>query len=131
MKTISAPSVVSPVILVLALLAVVVIYVTIKDMSLPLLSNLKMNLAILLILGMIVCAQGGIGRIAANGEWSHPLSILGYLLGASILILSAVVFFNISLPFLTSQQQAFLIIAVLMGLKVLNSLAHYYVFTRR
>ena len=62
-----------------------------------------MNLAILLVLGMAICAQGGIGRVAAAGQWAHPLAILGYLLGAAILILAAAVFFNVKLPLITSQ----------------------------
>lgn len=130
MKTIPEPSVVSPVILVLAALAAIVVFVTLKGVSLPLLSNLKVNLAILIVLGMSICTQGGIGRIAATGQWTHPLAIVGYILGASILILAVCVFFNISLPFLASQQQAFLVIAVLLGAKMVNAFAHYFLFRR-
>ncbi len=131
MKTITEPSVVTPVILFLAILAFGVIFITLRDVSLPLLSNLKVNLVILLILGIGICSQGGIGRIAATGEWSHPLTIIGYILGASILVLSAIVLFNINLPFLASQQQAFLIVAVLMGVKVLIASTHYYILARQ
>lgn len=130
MKTIPEPSIVSPVIPVLAALAAIVVYVTLKGVNLPLLSNLKVNLAILIVLGMSICTQGGIGRIAATGLWTHPLAIVGYILGASILILAVCVFFNISLPFLASQQQAFLVIAVLLGAKMVNAFAHYFLFRR-
>ena len=131
MKTIPEPSVVSPVILVLAALAAIVVFVTLKGVNLPLLSNLKVNLAILIVLGMSICTQGGIGRIAATGLWTHPLAIVGYILGASILILAVRVFFNISLPFLVSQQQAFLVIAVLLCAKVVNAFAHYFLFNSK
>jgi len=131
LKTITEPSVVTPVILIFAILAFGVIFITLRDVSLPLFSNLKVNLVILLILGIGICSQGGIGRIAATGEWSHPLAIIGYILGATILVLSAIVFFNINLPFLASQQQAFLIVAVLMGVKVLIAFTHYYILARR
>ena len=131
MKTIPEPSVVSPVILVLAALAAIVVLVTLKGVNLPLLSNLKVNLAILIVLGMSICTQGGIGRIAATGLWTHPLAIVGYILGASILILAVRVFFNISLPFLVSQQQAFLVIAVLLCAKVVNAFAHYFLFNSK
>lgn len=126
MKTITEPSVITPTILLLAALAVAIVFITLKGVSLPLLSNLKVNLAILIVLGLSICTQGGIGRIAATGQWSHPLAIVGYILGASILILTVCVFFNINLPFLASQQQTFLIIAALIGAKVVNAFAHYF-----
>lgn len=131
MKTIPEPSVINPAILLLAALAAGVVFVTLKGLNLPLLSNLKVNLAILIVLGMSICTQGGIGRIAVSGLWSHPLAIVGYLLGVSILVLAFCVFFNINLPFLASQQQAFLVIAVLLGAKVVNAFAHHFLFRPR
>jgi len=74
---------------------------------------------------MAICAQGGIGRVAAAGQWMHPLSIAGYLLGAAILLLAAAVFFNISLPFIASPQQALVVVAALMAGKVFISVVHY------
>jgi hypothetical protein len=131
MKTISEPSVISPIILVLAALTGAVLYITLKGIKFPLLSNPKVALGILIVLGMTICAQGGIGRIAAVGNWAHPQAILGYILGTVILLVAASIFFNFKLPFITSQQQAFVIIAVLLGAKILNAFAHYYLFTRR
>lgn len=130
MKTIPEPSVISPVILVFAALAAIIVFVTLKDVNLPLLSNLKVNLGILILLGMSICTQGGIGRIAATGQWGHPLAIVGYLLGVSILVLAFCVFFNINLPFIASQQQAFLVITLLLGAKVVNAFAHYFLFSQ-
>lgn len=130
MKTIPESSVINPTILLLAALAAGIVFVTLKGVNLPLLSNLKVNLGILIFLGMSICTQGGIGRIAATGQWTHPLAIVGYILGASILILAVCVFFNISLPFLASKQQAFLVIAILLGAKVVNAFAHYFLFSR-
>ena len=124
MKTMSQTSALSPSVLILAALAAAVVFITLRGSVLPLLSNLKVNLAILLVLGMAICAQGGIGRVAAAGQWAHPLAILAYILGAAILVLAAAVFFNIKLPLITSQQQAFIIIVLLMGAKVVDSVSH-------
>ena len=124
MKTISETSALNPSVLILAALAAAVVFIALRGSSLPLLSNLKVNLAILLVLGMAICAQGGIGRVAAAGQWAHPLAILAYLLGAAILVLAAAVFFNIRLPLVTSQQQAFVIIVMLMGAKIVDSVSH-------
>jgi hypothetical protein len=124
MKTMSQTSALSPSVLILAALAAAVVFVTLRGSSLPLFSNLKVNLAILLVLGMAICAQGGIGRVAAAGQWAHPLAILAYILGVAILVLAAAVFFNIKLPLITSQQQAFVIIVLLMGAKIVDSVSH-------
>ncbi len=124
MKTMSQTSALSPSVLILAVLAAAVVLFTLRGSSLPLLSNLKVNLAILLVLGMAICAQGGIGRVVATGQWAHPLAILAYILGAAILALAAAVFFNIKLPLITSQQQAFIIIVLLLGAKVVDSVSH-------
>lgn len=124
MKTMSQTSAIRPTALILAALAAAVVFLTLRGTSLPLLSNLKVNLAILLVLGMALCAQGGIGRVAATGQWAHPLAILGYVLGAVILILAGAVFFDVKLPLVTSQQQAIVIIAALMAAKVIDSVSH-------
>jgi hypothetical protein len=124
MKTMSQTSAISPSVLILAALAAVVVFATLRGSALPLFSNLKVNLAILLVLGMAICAQGGIGRVAAAGQWAHPLAILAYFIGAAILILAAAVFFNVKLPLITSQQQAFVIIVVLLGAKIVDSVGH-------
>jgi hypothetical protein len=126
MKTLSEPNVLNPTILLLGTLAMAVVILVMKGAQLPLLSNPKVTVGLLLVLGMGMCTQGGIGRIAASGQWTHPLAILGYALGAAILILAAAVFFNIRLPFISSQSQAVLIIAALIGAKVVNAVAHYY-----
>jgi hypothetical protein len=131
MKTISEPSVISPTILILATLAGAVLFITLKGVKLPLLSNSKVALGVLTVLGMSICAQGGIGRIAAVGNWTHPQAILGYILGTAILVVAASIFFNFKLPFITSQQKALVIFAALVGTKILNAFAHYYIFNLR
>ena len=125
MKTATKPTVINPVIVILALLTAAVVFLGWRGTTLPLLSNPKISLAIVLLLGMAICAQGGIGRVAAAGQWTHPLSIAGYLLGAAILLLAAAVFFNISLPFIASPQQALVVVAALMAGKVFISVVHY------
>ncbi len=125
MKTTTQPAVINPVIVIMALLTAAVVFLGWKGTTLPLLSNPKISLAIVLLLGMAICAQGGISRVAAAGQWIHPLSIAGYLLGAAILLLAAAVFLNIDLPAIASPQQALVVIAALMAVKVFISLVHY------
>jgi hypothetical protein len=65
MKTISQPSIITPSIIVLALLAAAVIFAGLTDKKVPLFSNLRLDIILLVVLGMAICSQGGIGLVAA------------------------------------------------------------------
>ena len=125
MKTIAQPAVITPSVIVLALLAAVVVFIGVTGKKVPVLSNVRVDIILLVLLGMGICTQAGIGRIAATGEWSHPLSIVGYILGATVLIVATSVFVGWKLPFLQNDQQALIAIAILAGLKIVNAVTHY------
>ena len=125
MKTMSQPSVMTPTILVLALLFVAVAFVGVTGKKVPLLSSVRVDIILLVLIGMAICTQGGIGRIAVTGQWAHPQAILGYILGGSILLTALAVFAGWKLPYIQNDQQALLLIAILAGLKVLNAVTHY------
>jgi hypothetical protein len=125
MKTIPQPSVVTPSIVVLALLFAGVVFIGVTGKKVPLLSNIRVDIILLVIIGMAICSQGGIGRVAATGAWSHPLSIIGYVLGGLILLITLAVFVGWKLPFIQNDQQALLAIAILACLKVVNAITHY------
>jgi len=116
---------ITPTILGLALLAAIVVFIGATGKKVPVLSNVRVDIILLVIIGMAMCTQGGIGRVAATGQWSHPLSIIGYLLGGTILLTTVAVFVGWKLPFIQSDQQALIVIAILAGLKVLNAVTHY------
>jgi len=124
-KTISQPAVITPTIIGLALLADAVVFIGVTSKKVHLLSNVLIDIILLVVIGMTICTQGGIGRIAATGEWSHPLSILGYILGGLILLITLAVFVGWKLPYIQNDQQALLAIAILAGLKVVNAVTHY------
>jgi hypothetical protein len=125
MKTIAQPAVMTPTVLVLALFAALVVFIGVTGRKVPLLSSLRLDIILVVLLGMAMCTQAGIGRIAATGEWSHPLAIVGYVLGATILIVATSVFLGWKLPFIQNDQQALLAIAILTGLKIVNAVTHY------
>jgi len=128
MKTISQPAVMTPGILVLALLAAAVVFIGVTGKKVPVLSNVRVDIVLLVIIGMMMCTQGGIGRIAATGQWLHPQAILGYVLGGVILLITVTVFAGWKLPLIQNDQQALLAIAILAGLKMLNAVTHYLLF---
>ena len=124
MKTMTSPAVITPSIIGLALLAATVVYIGVTGKKVPLLSSVRLDIILLVIIGMAICTQGGIGRVAATGAWSHPLSIIGYILGGLILLVTLAVFVGWKLPYIQNDQQALLAIAILAGLKVVNAVTH-------
>ena len=125
MKTITQPAVITPAIIGLAILLAAITFIGVTGKKVPLLSNIRVDIILLVIIGMTICTQGGIGRVAATGQWTHPLSIIGYILGGLILIITLAVFVGWKLPFIANDQQALLAIAILASLKVVNAITHY------
>src|SRR6476646_9969006 len=125
MEPISQPAVITPSIIFLASLAAVVVFIGATGQRVPLLSSIRVDIILLVIIGMTMCTQGGIGRVAASGQWSHPLSIIGYILGGLILLITLAVFVGWKLPYIQTDQQALIAIAILAGLRVVNAVTHY------
>jgi hypothetical protein len=125
MKTLSQPAVITPTIIGLALLAAAVVFIGVTGKKVLLLSNIRVDIILLVIIGMTICTQGGIGRIATTGQWTHPLSIIGYILGGLILLITLAVFVGWKLPYMANDQQALLAIAILASLKIVNAITHY------
>lgn len=125
MKPIAQPAVVTPTIIGLALLFAAITFISVTGKKAPLLSNIRVDVILLVIIGMTICTQGGVGRVAATGQWTHPLSIIGYILGGLILLITLSIFVGWKLPFIANDQQALLAIAILASLKVANAGIHY------
>lgn len=125
MKTITQPAVITPSIIGLALLVAAIVFIGVSGKKVPLLSNVSVDIVLLVIIGMTICTQAGIGRIAATGQWTHPQAIVGYILGGLILLITLCVFVGWKLPYIQNDQQALLLIAILASLKVVNSVIHY------
>ena len=126
MKAIPQPAVITPSIIGLALLAAAIVFIGATGKKVPLLSNVRLDIILLVIIGMTICTQGGIGRIAATGQWTHPQAIIGYILGGLILLSTLFVFVGWKLPYIQNDQQALLFIAILASLKVVNAVIHFY-----
>lgn len=123
MKTTSVASPVGLNMILLALLIAAIAFIAVTGKKVPILSNTRVAMVSVLVLGMAMCTSG-IGRVAALQQWTHPLAILGYLLGALILVIGLSTIFSWKLPFIQSDAQAILVVVILMGLKVVNTLVH-------
>ena len=77
----------------------------------------KTLLIAITIIGMIICT-GGIGKVAARGEWMHPLSLVAYAIGLLILAIAGATAFDIQLPLIDSARTAVIVVVVLALAKV-------------
>jgi len=123
MKSVTQPSVLNPTVFALMFLFAAVTVIAISGKRVPLLSNMKVDLVLLVVIGMAICTSG-IGRVAAMNQWTHPLSILGILLGVLILVVAVAAYFGWKLPLIQNDTQSLIAIALLVVLKIANSVVH-------
>src|SRR5512147_2191646 len=100
--------------LVLGILIAGVAYAVLTGKQLPLINGPRAGLVAILVLGLAMC-MGGIGQVGASGKWASPLAILGYLLGTAILVVIGGTLLRWKLPLITSETNAVLVTAVLIG----------------
>jgi hypothetical protein len=108
----------------LGILVALLIFVVLTGKKVPFLNSDRAALLALVAIGMLMCTQGGIGRVAATGAWLHSFTILGYLLGAVIVLIGIAALFGRQIPPLTSDYQSFIAVAVLAGIKLVLTTIH-------
>jgi hypothetical protein len=124
MKTASATSPLNLPVLLVALLFAALIFTVATGRKIPFITNIQSAMVVLLVLGMTMCALGGIGRVSALGQWTHPLSILGYLVGVLILVIGIATIFGWKLPYIQNDVQAVIIVSILTAAKIIFSVLH-------
>ncbi|HEX6306434.1 MAG TPA: hypothetical protein VFZ76_19700 [Anaerolineales bacterium] len=107
----------------LGILAAALVFAVLSGRKVPLISGERAALIVLVVIGMAMCTNG-IGRVAASGAWTHPLSILGYLLGALILVVAGAAILGRPLPLVPGVHQAIIAVSVLGVLKLVFSIVH-------
>jgi hypothetical protein len=108
----------------LGILAALLAFAFFTGRKLPLLASDRAALLAFVVVGMLMCSQGGIGRVSASGAWLHPLSILGYVLGAAIIVIGITALFGRNIPPLTSYYQSFTVVAVIAVIKLVLTTIH-------
>jgi hypothetical protein len=115
---------INPALIVLGILAVALIAFVVTGSRIPLLSSERAALIALVVIGMAMCSMGGISRVAASGAWLHPFSIVGYILGAAIIVIGIAALFGKQIPPLTSYYQSFIVVAVMAAVKLVITAIH-------
>ena len=114
----------NPVVIALGILAALLVFAVLTGRKVPLLSSDRAALLALVVIGMLMCTQGGIGRVAANNAWFHPMSFLGYLLGGAIIVIGIAALIGKNIPPLASFHQSFIAVAAIAVLKLVLTTIH-------
>ncbi len=115
---------VNPVVIFLGILAALLVYAVLTGRRVPILTTDRSALLGIIIIGMAICSRIGIGRVSALGAWAHPFSIIGYLLGAAIILIGLAALFGKQIPPLTSYHQSFQAVVVIALTKIVLTTIH-------
>lgn len=108
----------------LGILATVIVFLVLTGRKVPLLSGDRSALLAFVVIGMFICSNAGIGRVAASEAWWHPFSIIGYLLGAVIIVIGIAAMIGKNIPPMTSYHQSFIVVAVIAAIKLVLTTIH-------
>jgi hypothetical protein len=75
----------------LGILAVLIVVALLANVRLPLLGNDRTAFIALVVVGMSMCALGGIGRAQNTLGWTDPITVIGIIIGSLALVLVAAV----------------------------------------
>lgn len=115
--------------IILGLLIAVIAYANLNNRSLPLINSPRAALIAILVIGMTMCALGGIGQVGASGKWASPFAIAGYLLGAGLLVVLIGGLAGWQLPFIATQKDAVSAASLLILVKfIIGTLSYFFHF---
>jgi hypothetical protein len=120
-RTMTTNTVTSPangiITLVLGLLAAALVFMVLTGRDVPIVGNGAGALLALGLIGLAMCTLGGIGTVQGTLGWTHPLTIIGSILGVAALLVVALPLFGVDLPLIADTRSAVLALAVIMLVK--------------
>lgn len=112
--------------LLLGIVVIIITNATLAGKQLPFVSSPRAALVALLVVGMAMCALGGIGQVGASGRWVSPLAIPGYLIGVTLLVVIMAGLAGWDLPLIHGEEDAVLATTALIGVKTLIGTLGYF-----
>ena len=104
--------------LVLGLLAAGLVFLVLTGRNVPIVGSGAGALLALGIIGVVMCSLGGIGPTQSALGWTHPLTIIGSILGLLALLVVALPLLGVQLPLIADTRSAVPVLAVIMLVKV-------------
>ena len=103
----------------------VIIIAALTGKALLLISTPHASLPALLVIGIAMC-MGGIGKVGASGRCTSPLAIIGYFLGAAILVIIISTFIGWKLPLISGETKAVAATGILIVMEFLISTISFF-----
>jgi hypothetical protein len=107
-----------PISLVLGLLAAALVFIILTGRDVPIVGNGAGALLVLGLIGIAMCTLSGIGPTQSALGWTHPLTIIGSLLGVLAVLTVVLPLLGVQLPLIADTRSAVLALAVIMLVKV-------------
>jgi hypothetical protein len=104
--------------LALGLLAAGLVFMVLTGRDVPIVGNGAGALLALGLIGLAMCTLGGIGTVQGTLGWTHPLTIIGSILGVAALLVVVLPLFGVHLPMMPDTRSAILVLAAIMLVKV-------------
>jgi hypothetical protein len=104
--------------LVLGMLAAGLVFMVLTGRDVPIVGNGAGALVVLGLLGIAMCTMSGIGSVQGTLGWTHPLTIVGSILGVAALLVIVLPLLGVQLPLISDTRSAVLALAVIMLVKV-------------
>ena len=107
----------------LVVLAAVLAFRALTGMKIPLITSDRTALLAIFLIGFAMCGLG-ISRISATGQWSHPLTIIGYVLGLLAMLFAAAGYFGSHFAFVHDPRGAMIAVLAVIMLKLFLAIVH-------
>ena len=104
--------------LVLGLLAAGLVFMILTGRDVPIVGNGAGALVALGLIGIAMCTLSGIGSVQGTLGWTHPLTIIGSILGVLALLVVVLPLLGVRLPLIADTRSAVPVLAVIMLVKV-------------
>lgn len=104
--------------LVSGFVAVAALYSGLTNANFIFIKDPRSAVIILTIAGFAMCSTGVLGRFVTKAP-THPLSILGYILGITALAIGVANIFKLRLPLISDPRDALIAMAVVIVAKVI------------
>jgi hypothetical protein len=98
---------------VLGVVAALLIFAVLTNRPIPLISSERVAMIVLVVIGMAMCALGGIGPTITKYGFTSPIFIVGAVLGVVMLLIPAAVLVGVKLPLIAGEHEAIIALAVL------------------
>ncbi|MEO8610385.1 MAG: hypothetical protein ABI690_20990 [Chloroflexota bacterium] len=106
----------------LGIIAALLIFAAVSNRPVPLISDERTVMILLVVIGMAMCAVGGITPTLAKYGWTSPGFIIGAVLGVLMLLIPAAVLVGIKLPLIGGEHEAIIALAILGVAKIVINL---------